>query len=315
MDIAVIVPAERLLEKIFLPTYNACAMSNESLTQPFFAEAIAIVGVGLLGGSLGAAIKSNRLARHVVGIGRNPERLQAAQAAGQIDSWSTDAADVVGQTDLIIFCTPVDRIADGIRGIASACGPETLITDVGSIKTAICDELSTGLPSSVAFIGSHPLAGSEKQGFENARANLFDGSVCVVTPDVGADPIQVGRLIAFWTALGANVVEMSAADHDRLLAQTSHVPHVVAAALASQLSDSNRHLAATGFRDTTRIAAGDPNLWVEILLGNAANVRDSVDELAEQLTQFRQAIANRDSAALKKLLQVAKTNRDALGSQ
>ncbi len=288
-------------------------MNNESAMKPFSAEAITIAGVGLLGGSLGLAIKAKGLARRVVGIGRNPERLQAAQAAGQIDSWSVNAADVVGETDLIIFCTPVDRITDGIRGIASVCRPGTLITDVGSIKSAICDELSNGLPDSVTFIGSHPLAGSEKQGFENARANLFNGCVCVVTPDAGADPLQVERLIAFWTALGANVVRMSPGDHDRAVAQTSHLPHVVAAALASHLSDSNRHLAASGFRDSTRIAAGDPELWVEILLGNSGDVLDGVDEFAEQLAQFRNAIAIRDPGALKKLLQVAKTNRDALG--
>lgn len=273
-------------------------------------DTIAIVGVGLLGGSIGAAAKANQLARKVVGIGRNQRRLDAAQSAGLVDSVSTDFE--VRDADLIIVCTPVDLISDIVRAAATAAKPGTLITDVGSIKSNICRNLDGSLPEGVTFIGSHPIAGSEKQGYEHADAALFNESVCVITPHASTPEDEVRRLTTCWQTLGATVVELSPDEHDQALAATSHLPHVVAAALSGSLNETNRQFAASGFRDTTRIAAGNPELWSAILLNNGAAVLDSLDTFSVQLASLRHAIENREGETLQNLLRNAKTNRDEL---
>ncbi len=273
---------------------------------------LAIVGVGLLGGSVALAAKQRGLYRHVIGIGRNAQRLQAAVDAGVIDSSATDIAAVEPAWDLVVVGTPVDRIVDDVRAIAERSRPGTLITDVGSVKGAICRDLATGLPDGVQFVGSHPLAGSEKRGFEVATPELFDGRVCVVTSAVSSNAAAVQRTVSFWETLGSRVVRMEPDAHDVALATTSHVPHVVAAALAAALPESERDLAATGFRDTTRIASGDPDLWVAILLENAAAVEASFDRFGAALDAFREAIRKGDAGELKKHLELAKRSRDVL---
>lgn len=273
---------------------------------------LAIVGVGLLGGSVALAAKQRGLCQHVVGIGRNAERLQAAVDAGVIDSFATSIVDVDPVWGFVVVGTPVDRIVADVRAVAECSRPGTLITDVGSVKGAICRDLAGGLPEGVHFVGSHPLAGSEKRGFEVAAPDLFDGRVCVVTPDDASDSAAVERTTVFWETLGSRIVRMAPDAHDVALATTSHVPHVVAAALAAALPESERDLAATGFRDTTRIASGDPDLWVAILQENAAAVEASLGRFDAALDAFRQAIRKGDAGELKKHLELAKRSRDAL---
>ncbi len=282
------------------------------LTPPI-EETVAIVGVGLIGGSLAAALKQRGLARRVIGVGRNAARLEAARTAGLIDAGMTDLAAAARQSQLVVVCTPVDRIAADVRQAAAAMLPGALITDAGSVKEPIClalDDLSEG---PVTFLGSHPLAGSEKQGFEHADGTLFERKVCVITPLAGSPRDQVQRLHRFWQALGMTTCELSPAAHDAALAYTSHLPHAVAAALALTLSPEHRPFAATGFRDTTRIAAGDPELWTAIFLQNAGPVSRALEAASEQLAALRTALQHGDAATLKKLLQQAKTNRDAFG--
>jgi len=284
-------------------------MESAAQNRPSF-DTIAIVGVGLLGGSIAAAVKAKGLVRRVVGVGRNSQRLDAAQSAGLIDAASTEIGNC--KAELIVVCTPVDLIADGVRSAAATADAGTLITDVGSIKGNICRALDGALPDGVTFIGSHPLAGSEKQGHRHADAELFVRSVCVITPDASAAVVQVNKLTSFWETLGATVVRLSAEEHDQILAETSHVPHVVAAALASSLQNENSQFVASGFRDATRIAAGDPNLWSAILLNNVDAVLDSLDSFRDQLASLRHAIENRDTQTLQNLLRNAKRNRDEL---
>jgi prephenate dehydrogenase len=274
---------------------------------------IAIVGVGLIGGSLAAAIKRRNLARTVIGVGRDSTRLAQARTCGLIDEGTIDPAIAAGVADLLVFCTPVDRIVSGIRAAATACRPGTLITDAGSVKGVICRELATGLPAGVEFVGSHPLAGSEKQGFDHADAELFANRVCVLTPTEATPRPAVDRIRRFWEGLGSSVLEISPEAHDRALAETSHLPHLVAAALAAVLAPENARLAASGFRDTTRIAGGDPELWAAILLANADPVLAGLQKYEESLTAFRRAVAERDSQRLKELLAQARARREALG--
>lgn len=279
---------------------------------------LAIVGVGLLGGSVALAAKARGIADRVIGIGRNSERLQAAIDAGVIDEFLTEPPTSDAPWKTVVICTPVDRIAADVLRISAVSQPDTLITDVGSVKGSICEAVSAAsLPEGVSFVGSHPLAGSEKTGFEAARADLFVGRVTVVTPHSDTNPTdtypKAGAAVRdFWKQLGSRVVEMSPQDHDAALATTSHLPHTAAAALAAILPDPFQPLAASGFRDTTRIAAGDPDLWVAILLENAPAVSASLAAFSASFQKFQEAVENRDAGELKKLLQLAKRNRDAL---
>lgn len=286
-------------------------MSRPTLNLVAF-ESLTIVGLGLLGGSVARAAKQCGLVRRVIGVGRSASRLEQARTAGLIDDCQMDLVQAAVQADLLIFATPVNLIVPGVREAAAACRPGTLLTDVGSTKSALCRALATGLPAGVAFVGSHPLAGSEKQGWEHSRGDLFEGRVCVVTPTESSSRDAVGKLVAFWQALGMSVVEMSPEAHDRALAQSSHVPHVVASALAQTLADENRSLAATGFADTTRIAAGDPDVWVPILMENREAVLDRLDEFSSQVAAFREALAHGDADELRRLWERGKAIREQL---
>jgi prephenate dehydrogenase len=277
-------------------------------------QTLAIVGVGLIGGSVGMAARARRVARHVVGTGRNPDALARARYLGCIDESADDFAVAAARADLMVFCTPVDRIAEQVLTAAPACRPGTLLTDAGSTKAAIVRAVDGRLPSGVAFVGSHPLAGSEKRGPEHARADLLDGRVVVVTPTEHSDRAAVERACEFWQALGARVRRTTPEDHDRDLAMTSHLPHLTASALAGVLPEELFPLTATGFRDTTRVAAGDPELWTAVFRHNRAAVLEAVAKLESRLDEFRAALSDDDAARLEQLLRTGKRVRDALGS-
>jgi prephenate dehydrogenase len=290
-------------------TYNAEVMTDPMCFIARRFETIAIVGVGLIGGSIALAAKERDIADTMIGVGRNPERLADALANGVIDAAFADLGVAAAQADLIIFCTPVDRIVAGVRQAAPACRAGTIITDAGSVKGTICRELTAGLPAGVDFVGGHPLAGSERQGFEHAKAQLFEKRVCVLTPTANTPRLAVERVSEFWQALGARTIEMTPEAHDQALACTSHLPHVVAAALAGTLTKDEFPFTASGFRDTTRIAAGDPDLWTAILLANRDGILAGLERYGETLNQFRRALEQNDPASLKDLLATAKLAR------
>jgi prephenate dehydrogenase len=277
-------------------------------------DTVAIVGVGLIGGSIGLALRERKLAGEVIGIGRRRETLQKALAAKAVDRTTEDLSEGVRTAELIVVCTPVESVADHVRAAAAACPPRALITDAGSTKASIVRELNESLPKTVSFVGSHPLAGSEKNGCQHSRADLFDGRVVVVTPTRRTDEEDVRRTCDFWSALGATVHIMSPAAHDRALAATSHLPHLVAAALARTMAKEDLPLTSGGWRDSTRIAAGDVELWSQILLDNCDNVAESVKRFEKSLAGFRAAIERGDRRRLAKLLTEAKQVRDAVGS-
>jgi prephenate dehydrogenase len=271
-------------------------------------DTLSIVGVGLLGASVGLAARRRQLARHVLGVGRNPAALEQAVRRGAIDA-ACDLQEAARRSQLIVLCTPVETIAEHVERIALHCATDTLITDVGSTKAAIVHRLA-GLP----FVGSHPLAGSEKRGAEHADADLFQDRLTVVTPTPATPPDAVARITAFWQALGSRVKLMDAEAHDRALALTSHLPHLAAAALAGILPPELHELTATGFRDTTRVAAGHPSLWTGIFAQNRAATLDALQRLSAQLDRYRVALETGDWAALDALLTQAKKVRDALAS-
>jgi prephenate dehydrogenase len=276
-------------------------------------QTIGIVGCGLIGCSIAAALKSRGFAGQIIGCGRPGANLQMALGRKFVDRAESDLTAAAGHCELIVVCTPVDRIVDDVRCAAQGARSGTLITDAGSVKKFVAS-LDGEILGGVTFIGSHPIAGSEKQGCTHAEADLFDGHVCVLTPLPATPRPKAETLAEFWRALGMSVVEMSPEAHDRALAQTSHVPHVVAAALAASLDTENRSLTAGGFQDTTRIAAGDPDLWTAILLANAAEVTGGLRGVSSRLQDLIAAIEARDTNRLRELLRLAKQQRDSLGS-
>lgn len=292
-------------------------------------DVVAIVGVGLIGGSIGIDLLRGRLAREVVGIGRRAASLNAARRVGAVTRTTLDLAHGVAQADLVIVCTPVGRIVDDVLAVAAACPQSALITDVGSTKFEIVTELAKKLPPTVWFVGSHPLAGGEQAGAAAAVQGLFRDRVVVVTPTATATSIHTAGLESFdsraiqadtkaisgfWKSLGAQVVCMSAEEHDRKLAASSHLPHLAASALAAATPSDCLAFTAGGFADTTRVAAGDPSLWRQIFLSNRGNVLEALGKLEGVLASLRRALEANDAAEVERILTEAKRNRDALGS-
>ncbi len=277
-------------------------------------DTLTIVGVGLIGGSIGLAAKRRGLVRRVRGVGRQQASLERALQHGTIDEGHLDAAAVAGDSQLIVFCTPVDGIAEQALAIAPRCAPGTILTDAGSTKATIVRALDGRLPAGVAFVGGHPLAGSEKRGPEAAHADLFQNRCTVLTPTEQTDSTALERVRTFWQALGARVRLMAPEEHDQALALTSHLPHLVASALAGLLPEELHELTATGFRSTTRVAAGDPALWTAICLHNRPALLAALASLENRLGEFRQALETADRTALDHLLAQGKKVRDALGS-
>ena len=282
-------------------------------------DTVAIVGVGLLGGSIGLALRERRLAQKIVGIGRRQTSLDAARKVGAIDHGVTNLANGVAQAQLIIIATPVDTIAERVIQAAAVCPATSLITDVGSTKEAIVAAVDAGLAgrrSGPRFVGSHPLAGDHRTGPEHARADLFEGRTVVVTPTELTRTAAVTEVVGFWQALGANVQKMTPAQHDAALALTSHVPHLAAVAMAAATPSELLHLTATGWRDTTRVAGGDPNLWLAILTANRQHVLDGLDMLGQTVGNLRESLEQGDNESLLSILEAAakkKRDRDALG--
>jgi prephenate dehydrogenase len=277
-------------------------------------QTLTIIGVGLIGGSVGLAARRRGLAEHIIGVGRQASSLEKARALGAIDEPTTKLPEAVHRAEVAVFCTPVDQIAEQVLAAASGCASGTLLTDAGSTKAIIVGQVEGQLPDGVSFVGSHPLAGSEKRGPEYASADLFQGRVTVVTPTPRTEPAALERTLAFWRALGSNVRIMDPEAHDRALAYSSHLPHLVAAALAGLLPAELHALTATGFRDTTRVAGGDPALWAAISLQNRGALLRTLDALEERLARFRAALQAEDRTGLDDLLWEAKRVRDALGS-
>lgn len=275
---------------------------------------LGIVGVGLIGGSIGLAARRSGCFGRMIGIGRDQANLRKAIGLGCIGEVADNLESLARQADIIVFCTPVDQIAEQILSIAGKCKPGTLITDAGSTKTQIVAQVEERLLDDVEFIGSHPLAGSEKRGAEHARADLFDNRLTVVTPTPSTRPNAEKRAGDFWRSLGCRVTSMPPDEHDQALALTSHLPHLVASALAGLLPKDLYEFTANGFRDTTRIAAGDPALWTPIFLHNHVELADATLRLERRLIEFTQALLAADKTTLTHLLAEGKKVRDDLGS-
>jgi prephenate dehydrogenase len=281
---------------------------------------VLIVGIGLIGGSIGLALRERKLARKITGAGSRAATLDAALRLGAITDVAHSLTDAAAEAELVIVAAPVGQIMVVVEQLAAVCRPGTLITDVGSTKAEIVEALEHSAEPDgawqrdVRFVGSHPLAGNEKTGPQHARADLFAGRTVVVTPTPRTRPQDTAAIAEFWTALGAQVRQLSPQEHDQALAATSHLPHLAASAVAAATPPQYVALTASGWQDTTRIAAGDPTLWRQIMLSNRGNLLASLDRLTAQLAQWRAALTAADAAELERLLAEAKRLRDSAGS-
>ncbi len=277
---------------------------------------ITIIGVGLLGGSIGLAVKRRRLAREVAGFVRRTASLKDCEKAGAVDYATTDLLAAVSNADLVILCTPLSQMRSRVVEMLPALKRGAIVTDVGSVKAGVVRELESLIQKGGAhFIGSHPMAGAEKTGVSAARGDLFVSAVCVVTPTEKSNEAAVRKVESFWKSLGARVLKLAPEQHDVLVSRSSHLPHVVAAALTNLVlapasSEFQSALCANGFRDTTRIGSGSPEMWRDIALANRKNLSRSVDAFISELQKFQRVLKNNDAKAISKFLETAKARRD-----
>lgn len=279
---------------------------------------LSVVGVGLLGGSVAKAARAQGLAQEIVGVGRDLARLGPAVRDGALDRATTDLGEGVAGSDLVVLAVPVATLEQLLPSVWRAVEADAIITDVGSTKSGVvraAERLAVTRP--LAFVGSHPMAGSEQSGYGAARADLFRGATVVVTPTERSGPGVTKTVAAFWEALGAGrVVTLDPEAHDRAVAAISHLPHLVAYALVGGVARTEPaafELAARGFKDTTRIAASDPDVWKEIFLTNRAAVAVTAREFLRSFADLRRLIDAGEGSALRSALERIRAERERLG--
>jgi prephenate dehydrogenase len=275
---------------------------------------VAILGPGLLGGSIALALRERAVPVSL--WGRRQEVVQEALAGGFAPFASTDLAAVVAGADLIVLCTPIGSMPALARQMLGVISPETLVTDVGSAKGGVVEALGSIFEGRARFVGSHPMAGSEQTGLKFARADLFAGAVCIVTPEPRSQPQAVAEISAFWESLGALVRQTTPEAHDRQIALVSHFPHLLAATLVEMVAAEDPgafEFCGPGFRDTTRVASGPPPMWTEILLANRQAVRKSTEAMIEKLREIAKMLdSDPPEKAMHHFLTQAKAQRDCL---
>lgn len=274
---------------------------------------IAVVGAGLIGGSILLGAARRGLAGSLACWSRSESSRATLLGLGVAEVFA-DAAECVRGADLVIVTTPVDTAAATFLAITPGLSPGAVITDAGSVKVAIL-QAARQLPAANPFIGAHPMAGGEKAGAAQAKADLFEGRVCFITPTGQDDPAALSKVRAFWQGLGSVLHETDAARHDEIVAAISHVPHAAASALMLAVAGQagfQRFAVGAGLRDTTRIAAGEENLWVGIMLANAQHTAAGLRALEQRSAELRTAIEAQDAPTLRRLLAEARLARQNL---
>lgn len=284
---------------------NTSVSSNEAAPTLYF-ERVALIGIGLIGSSLAHLMRREKLAGHIAVSARSHATLDTARALGIADSTTTDARQVVEGADLVVICAPLGAYPEIALAMAPGLKPGAIVTDVGSAKQCVIDDVGPHLPAGVHFVPAHPVAGTEHSGPEAGFAELFEGRYCIVTPEESADPTAVETIITLWERAGMRVETMSARYHDQVLALTSHLPHLIAYTIVGTATDLSDQLklevvkySAGGFRDFTRIAASDPVMWRDIFLNNREAVLEMLGRFTEDLTALQRAIRWGEGEALR----------------
>ena len=275
-----------------------------------------IVGPGLLGASIAMRLREKNISGEIWAWLRDEKKADACVKSNWCDYALVDLKEAVRESDLIILCTPVESILDQLNRISQWAGEGCLVTDVGSLKKEICERAEQVFEGkSSFFIGSHPMTGSEKGGMEFASANLLIKKHCIVTPAKNSREEDLNKLMELWMRIGMQVSSMGMDEHDEVMSWISHLPHLVASSLIKAIISRNPQMVrfcGNGLRDTTRIAAGNPQMWMQILLGNKENLQHGIDDLIKNLEAFKEALSSEDRVTLFKFLQSAKDARDLL---
>lgn len=265
-------------------------------TAPLF-DRVAFIGIGLIGSSLARALTDYGIARQVVCADRSKDVCVKAMELGIVDMATTEVEVALDGADLVVLATPVGSFAEVGERIGPHLAPGTIVTDVGSVKQAVLRDVGPNLPDGVHLVPGHPVAGTEHSGPENGFASLFQGRWCILTPPTGANPQAVDKVVEMWRRVGSNVEIMEASHHDRVLAITSHLPHLIAYTIVGTASDLEEDtksevikFSAGGFRDFTRIAASDPVMWRDVFLNNREAVLEILQRFTEDLTALQRAI-------------------------
>ena len=276
---------------------------------------LSILGPGLLGGSIGLAARQRKVAKRVVIWGRRPDVVDQAYKLGAADEAVTDLVKAVADAELVVLATPIGAMRSLVEQMRPSLPAGCVVTDVGSVKYTIVTALSDALQGHARFVGSHPMAGSEQSGIDAAKRDLFDNAVCIVTPREDTDKAALNVVYDFWKALGCSVKTLGPLEHDEMVARTSHLPHVVAAAVVNVVcnnGDKPLNFVGPGFKDFTRIASGPFEMWTEICLENRVEIGRALDQLIEELVKVRAAVENSDAVELRTMLKRAKHFRDEL---
>lgn len=277
---------------------------------------LVVIGVGLIGGSLAMALREQGVVERVVGVGRGLKNLERAKELRIIDSFSQDLNEGSRGADLVVVATPVCTIPAVIKQIVPILRAGTIITDVGSVKQRILEEVEPSLPGGLHFVGGHPLAGAEKSGAEAASARLFQGGKCILTPSPDTDPEALEKVASIWRESGMEVVLMDAQRHDRIMGAISHLPHIVASSLVQTMKGSPDPpedllgYASGGFNDTSRVASSRPEIWRDIYLWNREAVLEAISRFDLSLRRLKRLIEEEDGAGLLKELEEAKKLKD-----
>lgn len=280
-------------------------------------DTIAVVGVGLIGGSLGMAAKKRSLARRVIGIGRSEQKLMRAKILGAIDDYSLDVERGAWDADLVVICTPVRMIIPVLKNMAAYIKAGAVVTDVGSTKKEVVEQASLLMREGRSFIGGHPMAGSEQAGVEAALPDMFLGATYVLTPSDNTDLAALGKMAAFVEAIGARMIEMSPETHDASAAMISHLPHAISASLLAASEDLQKDLgvvfrmAAGSFKDLTRVSSSSPELWRDICITNADAVRQAIRLFVSKLEEFDRILEAHDEQAIETFFDQAREIRRA----
>ena len=302
------------------PSMSAPPAAASGQTQIHFAK-VAIIGVGLIGGSLGMILRQERLADEIVGIGRRVENLKTAVELRAIDRYATNSEDGIRGADLIVLATPVDTYERHIQEWRPWLRDGAIVTDVGSVKGALVERVEQLLPSNVRFVGAHPIAGKEKTGVAAGSLALFRQARCILTPTAKTDPVALQQIRILWELAGSTVLTMDPHLHDRVLGAVSHLPHVVAFGLINALTEIQRRATPDvdlltygggGLRDTTRIAASSPEMWRDICVWNKDNLVGMLDEFESQIRHLKGLIQRGDGAGLEREFEQAKSVRERL---
>ncbi|MFQ5464570.1 MAG: prephenate dehydrogenase [Thermodesulfobacteriota bacterium] len=288
------------------------------MTTDIHFDTVAVIGVGLIGGSLAMVMRQRGLAARIVGVGRGQANLDAALRLGVVDSATRDLAEGVRDADLVVVATPVLKIADTVRRAAPSLRPGCIVTDAGSVKAAIIDEIEPVMPEGVSFVPGHPIAGTENSGVEAAFPALYQDRVCILTPTERTDRAAVEAVRRLWEEAGSRVVIMDPALHDRVLAAVSHLPHMIAYTLVNTVADLEDSgtdalsFSAGGFKDFTRIASSSPEMWADICALNRDRIVEMIGLFQDRLAELKGHIEKADVDALNVDFSRAKMVRDSL---